>query len=29
VFRVFEKMSYGLVLNAQHPIKVMDTITNP
>ena len=29
VFRVFEKMSYGLVLNAQHPIKVMDTVTNP
>ena len=29
VFRVFEKMSYGLVLNAQHPIKVLDTITNP
>ena len=29
VFRVFEKMSYGLVLNAQHPIRVLDTITNP
>lgn len=29
VFRVFEKLSYGLVLNAQHPIRVLDTITNP
>jgi len=29
VFRVFEKMSYGLVLKAQRPLAVMDELRNP
>ncbi len=29
VFRTFEKMSYGLVLNADRPLEVMDLIRNP
>lgn len=29
VFRVFEKMSYGLVLKAQRPLAVMDELKNP
>ncbi len=29
VFRVFEKMSYGLVLNATQPLRVSDRVTNP
>jgi hypothetical protein len=29
VFRVFEKMSYGLVMTSRRPVNVMDTISNP
>ena len=29
VFRVFEKMSYGLVLKAQRPLAVLDELKNP
>lgn len=29
VFRVFEKMSYGLVLKAQRPLSVLDELKNP
>ena len=29
VFRVFEKMSYGLVLNATQPLRVSDQVSNP
>ena len=29
VFRVFEKMSYGLVLKAQRPLAIMDELRNP
>ena len=29
VFRVFEKMSYGLVLKAQRPLAIMDELKNP
>lgn len=29
VFRTFEKVSYGLILRAQAPIKVGDTVENP
>lgn len=29
VFRTFEKMSYGLVLDATMPLKVMDKVANP
>jgi len=29
VFRVFEKMSYALVLKAQRPLAVLDELQNP
>ncbi len=29
VFRVFEKMSYALVMNATRPVHVLDTVRNP
>ncbi|WIO74276.1 LysM peptidoglycan-binding domain-containing protein [Porticoccaceae bacterium LTM1] len=29
VFRTFEKMSYGLVMSADRPLKVMDLVRNP
>ena len=29
VFRVFEKMSYALVLNASQPLRVNDRVSNP
>lgn len=29
VFRVFEKMSYGLVMTASRPVHVLDTLRNP
>lgn len=29
VFRVFEKMSYGLILKAQRPLTIMDMLRNP
>lgn len=29
VFRTFEKVSYGLVLRAERPLKVMDRVRNP
>jgi hypothetical protein len=29
VFRSFDKISYGLVMQASHPISVGDVVTNP
>jgi hypothetical protein len=29
VFEVFEKASYGLVLRASRPLKVLDKVKNP
>ncbi|HZP88133.1 MAG TPA: LysM peptidoglycan-binding domain-containing protein [Burkholderiales bacterium] len=29
VFRVFEKMSYGLVVSSRRPVHVLDTVANP
>jgi hypothetical protein len=29
VFRVFERVSYGLIVNAEKPIHVFDVVTNP
>ena len=29
VFRVFDKIAYGLVMEASHPISVGDDVTNP
>jgi hypothetical protein len=29
VFRVFDRISYGLVLTAQRPVNVLDTVRNP
>ena len=29
VFRVFERMSYGLVLTSNRPVNVLDTFRNP
>lgn len=29
VFRVFEKMSYGLVMTSRRPVNVLDTVSNP
>jgi hypothetical protein len=29
VFRVFEKMSYGLVMASGRPVNVYDTVSNP
>jgi hypothetical protein len=29
VFRVFEKLSYGLVLAAERPLAVFDEVKNP
>ena len=29
VFRVFEKMSYGIVLKSDRPLKVFDRVTSP
>ncbi|MNR00852.1 hypothetical protein D3C85_1166400 [compost metagenome] len=29
VFRTYEKLSYGLVLNASHSLAVMDKVRNP
>jgi hypothetical protein len=29
VFRVFDRISYGLVLTAQRPVNLLDTVRNP
>ncbi len=29
IFRTFEKMSYGLILNAERPLAVNDVVENP
>ena len=29
VFRVFDKIAYGLVMDASHPISVGDDVANP
>ncbi|HET8711681.1 MAG TPA: peptidoglycan-binding protein, partial [Spongiibacteraceae bacterium] len=29
VFRVFDKVSYGLVLRAERPLRVNDSVRNP
>ena len=29
VFRVFDKMAYGLVMSASRPVHVLDTVRNP
>ena len=29
VFKVFEKLSYGLILEAERPLSVFDEVTNP
>jgi hypothetical protein len=29
IFRVFNKMSYGLVMTSRRPVNVLDTVRNP
>jgi hypothetical protein len=29
VFRTFERLSYGLVLRTEQPLKVLDEVRNP
>jgi len=29
VFKVFEKVSYGLILEADRPLSLFDEVTNP
>jgi hypothetical protein len=29
VFRVFDRASYALIMNAERPVKILDLATNP